>query len=229
MSAEDGAQHTQGQHEDKHSAAKLLLAASKTAADAYVATAASYRSYKPASSASATASVASHNASPYSFLSEPEEDEDADAVSEWFRQNKIKPKVTKAKPYYYEAPKEAPKKPTPQYQSTIISTTLYDASSDVEPSRGYVEESEEPVPRQRSYERRREAPEMREQTYSRAELGYGSQSASNLARGAVSIVGDEKWRLINIEKEEDIRWLRAGVKEYNRNHKKPVFVLAWVP
>lgn len=222
---EDGTQHTQGQHEGKHSAAKLLLAASKTAADAFVATAASYRLRKPGPAASATASVASRNASPYSFLSEPEEDEDADAVSEWFRQNKIKPKVTKAKPYYYETPKEAPKKPTPQYQSTIISTTLYD----VEPSRGYVEESEEPVPRQPSYERRREAPEMREQTYSRAELGYGSQSASNLARGAVSIVGDEKWRLINIEKEEDIRWLRAGVKEYNRNHKKPVFVLAWVP
>jgi hypothetical protein len=49
------------------------------------------------------------------------------------------------------------------------------------------------------------------------------------AKGGAGIVGSEKWRLISIDKEEDIKWLTTAVREHKRTNKEPVFLLAWMP
>lgn len=50
-----------------------------------------------------------------------------------------------------------------------------------------------------------------------------------MSQAAASILGDKGWRVIAIDKPEDIEWLKAGVSAYNKNHAKPMYLLAWSP
>lgn len=48
-----------------------------------------------------------------------------------------------------------------------------------------------------------------------------------ISQAAASILGDKGWRVISVDKAEDIAWLKAGVTAYNKNHAKPMYLLAW--
>lgn len=50
-----------------------------------------------------------------------------------------------------------------------------------------------------------------------------------MSQAAASILGDKGWRVIAIDKPDDIEWLKAGVSAYNKNHAKPMYLLAWSP
>jgi hypothetical protein len=165
----------------------------------------------------------------------------ADAVADFFKQFKIRPKRTNKAPYYpkhsppYDAGydrygEEAKNDKTAALQTYGLMPAVRKTGVKKQPG-GAVKTKvmSNTAPRNINRTGSQQQGVQHRARLTSATSAPAAVKVKQMAKAAGQIFGDKGWRVINIAKADDIKWLSAGVDAYNRDHKKPLFVMAWAP
>jgi len=181
-----------------------------------------------------------------SLLGNKHADDDRDNVMEFFKHQKIRPKKRSKPDEQYDQYEHSPSKEHSRKRAS--SRAKAEATEDPPNTSREAESTDTDSSRARDAEKHsssrtrshadRESPDnaggsagLRKRKDKGRDndivIVIGKEKAGG-GRVSADLLGPDQWRLIRLEREDDVQWLTSSVKEYTETHGKPVYVMVHV-